>query len=89
VISGIEQLENCLTFGPQRARRIAAVRRTHFDFIEPVIRPNPRAKIRERVGDIALTDFSDGDEPDVQAAGSRLAAAARMSSGNARSLSRA
>jgi hypothetical protein len=53
-----------------------------------VIRPQPRAKVRERIGDVALANFPDGDQPDVQAAGFP-AAAARMSSGNARSLSRA
>ena len=86
VIGGIEQLEDRLALGPHRPRRIAAVRGAHLDLVEPVIRPKPRAKIRERVGDVALANFPDGDEPNVQAAGSR-AAAARMSSGNARSLS--
>jgi hypothetical protein len=54
-----------------------------------VVRPQAHAKIGERIGDVALANFPDGDEPNVQAAGSRDAVAARMSSGNARSLSRA
>jgi hypothetical protein len=89
MIGGIEQLENGLALGPHGTRRIAAIRRSHLDLVEPVIRPNSRAKISERIGDVALADFPDGDEPDVQAAGSRDAAAARMSPGKARSLSRA
>src|ERR1700681_169409 len=88
MVGGIEQLEDRLALRSHRPRGITAVGRTDLDLFEPMIRPQPRAKIRERIGDVPLANFPNGDQSNVQAAGSRLAAA-RMSSGNARSFAAA
>src|ERR1700733_14472407 len=85
VIGRIEQLEDRVAFGANRPCRVGPVSRPHLDLVEPVIRPNARAKIRERIGDVALADLTYGDEPDVQAA--VRAAAARIFDGKARSFS--